>query len=537
MSSDAERLHEQDTREHKERAWVFWAMCAGLTTAFTIAFPPTRALGAAAGWAIAAAFNLSAAAYAVRMALTRGDVSQRETEISTTVPVFSTMIGQWLAGGYRSPIQLVLALFIFGAAGVLHGKARLLHLALCEIACLLPLAYGTVSGPVATTGIVWAVILLVQAGFLYEYGLRLRAQRLALYEAERSASARALTDALTGLGNRRALELELDGAAEKAGRGEPMTIVYLDLDGFKAYNDRFGHGTGDALLQRLGSALRVCVEERGRAFRIGGDEFCAVLDGHIPVGDPLIAAIRAALSEQGSGFKIGPSCGVVAMPEDVTDVRSALRMADERMYSAKRSGRPSPAQEISRVLVRALSEHQAAGLHHDVDLSRLGRGAALRLGLPEDEAEMIGRAAELHDIGKIAIPDPILAKPGPLDAAEWALMRQHTVIGERILASSPSFVKIGELVRSSHERPDGAGYPDRLRGDEIPLGARIVAVCDAYAAMRSDRPYRAARSEAEAMAELTRGSGTQFDGAVVEALAQELAAERSRALHAVPAAA
>ena len=134
-------------------------------------------------------------------------------------------------------------------------------------------------------------------------------------------------------------------------------------------------------------------------------------------------------------------------------------------------------------------------------------------------------AAELHDVGKVAIPDAIINKPGPLDDDEWAFMRRHTLIGERIVAAAPALGAVAQLVRASHEHWDGAGYPDATAGEDIPLGARIVAVCDAYDAIVSDRPYRRGRSAAEAMAELHRCAGTQFDPAVVDAFAAVLAAQ------------
>ena len=152
----------------------------------------------------------------------------------------------------------------------------------------------------------------------------------------------------------------------------------------------------------------------------------------------------------------------------------------------------------------------------------LAEDVARTLLLPPHTVEQIGHAALLHDVGKIAIPDAILSKPGPLDEHEWAFVRRHTIIGERILAGAPALSEAAALVRSSHEHYDGKGYPDGLAGEEIPIGARVVTVCDAFDAMTSDRAYRGARSPAEALAELQRCAGTQFDPAVVSALARVL---------------
>ncbi len=203
---------------------------------------------------------------------------------------------------------------------------------------------------------------------------------------------------------------------------------------------------------------------------------------------------------------------VAHKPED------ALRIADQRMYERKGSGRRSAGDQSKTVLVRALSERRPDLTAHSADVSRLAELVAQRLGLADEQIDPIRQAAELHDIGKVGIPDAILSKPGALDAGEWAFMRRHTIIGERIVAGAPALAQAARLVRASHERWDGGGYPDQLSGAEIPLGSRIVAVCDAFDAMQSERPYKAGRSTSSALAELRRCAGTQFDAAVVEAL-------------------
>jgi len=165
---------------------------------------------------------------------------------------------------------------------------------------------------------------------------------------------------------------------------------------------------------------------------------------------------------------------------------------------------------------------------HLQGVARLAVGVGRRLGLDDEALEQLRLAAELHDIGKVAIPDAIIGKPGALDEDEWTFIRRHTVIGERIVAAAPSLGAVAGLVRASHERWDGGGYPDGLAGEAIPVGARIVAVCDAYDAMRADRPYARARTAADAAAELRRCAGTQFDPAVVEAFVAELDAQALR---------
>ncbi|MEJ7786768.1 MAG: HD-GYP domain-containing protein, partial [Solirubrobacteraceae bacterium] len=202
----------------------------------------------------------------------------------------------------------------------------------------------------------------------------------------------------------------------------------------------------------------------------------------------------------------------------------ALQLADQRLYSQK-SGRQrsAAAQQTRDALLQALQERAPELRHHLDGVAGLARGVGRRLRLEADELDALVRAAELHDVGKVAVPDQILNKPGPLDETEWDFVRQHTVVGERILSAAPALVPVAKIVRSSHERWDGTGYPDRLAGDAIPLGARIVAVCDSYHAMTSDRPYGRAMTPSAALAELRRCEGIQFDAAVVAAFCEEVA--------------
>ena len=218
------------------------------------------------------------------------------------------------------------------------------------------------------------------------------------------------------------------------------------------------------------------------------------------------------------------SCGAVELPRETSVASEALRLADARMYVQKRGGRPSAEAQSVDLLLRLLSERDPELSHHVTGVAELASAIAEQLDVPAHEREDIRMAAALHDVGKLAIPDSILGKPGPLDPDEWAFMCRHTLIGERILQATPGLAAVAALVRASHERPDGSGYPDRLIGDEIPFGARIVSVCDAYDAMISDRPYRRGMPSSAALAELRRGAGSQFDAAVVQAFVAVLEA-------------
>ena len=327
------------------------------------------------------------------------------------------------------------------------------------------------------------------------------------------------TDSLTSLPNRRSLVEMLDRAAR-----EPREVIFaiLDLDGFKAYNDSFGHSAGDALLRRLGQNLATAVAPRGMGFRLCGDEFCVLVPGGDEQVDEVVATARAGLGESGEGFEITASFGAVVVPTEAGDASEALRVADTRMRTAKRRHPASPHRQTHDVLVRIMREREPWLGDHLRGVAQLAAAIGKAAKLEADQLDTLVRAAELHDIGKIAIPDRILHKPGVLDGAEWELMRRHPAIGQRILAAAPAMVPVAALVRSSHERWDGAGYPDELEGEEIPRGSRIIFVCDAFEAMIETRSYREARSPEKALAELRRCAGTQFDAEVVELFAEQV---------------
>jgi two-component system, cell cycle response regulator len=332
----------------------------------------------------------------------------------------------------------------------------------------------------------------------------------------RDTEAEALTDGLTGLPNRRRLMRDLEQTMVAGARGTTSTFAFFDLDGFKSYNDTFGHAAGDMLLARLAGRLDATATSYGQAYRLGGDEFCVLLRGRIADDRPLLEDCRQALSEQGEGFRVGASCGAVTIPDEAPDATSALQLADQRMYAAKDESRASNRRQMRDMLLQVLREREPELHLHLRGVAELATAVGRRLQLSAEQLDELARAAELHDVGKIAIPDEILHKPGPLDASEWALMRQHTIIGDRILAAAPSMRPVAALVRATHERWDGAGYPDGLAGEQIPLGARIVAVCDAFNAMTSPRPYQRERGGTAALAELRRCAGSQFDPVVVD---------------------
>ena len=328
----------------------------------------------------------------------------------------------------------------------------------------------------------------------------------------------AMTDPLTGLGNRRRLTTDLHAVFEEhSDVARPSLLLLFDLDGFKAYNDTFGHLAGDDLLARLGERLRRAVDGVGRAYRLGGDEFCAHLDlaGREP--HEVISSAAAALTETGPELTIYASLGVVLLPQEANDTSRALQLADERMYANKRGRSTGAGGQASEVLVRTMRVKQPDLDQHSDQVAELAARVARRLAVRGDGLDEVFRAAQLHDIGKVGIPDAVLNKRGGLTDDEWEFVRNHTILGETILQGAPALRPIARVVRASHERWDGSGYPDRLRGEEIPLGARIVSVCDAYEAMTSERSYCPAISHQRACQELRRCAGGQFDPAVVQA--------------------
>ena len=236
----------------------------------------------------------------------------------------------------------------------------------------------------------------------------------------------------------------------------------------------------------------------------------------------MVAAVGDALTEDGDEFTVGASCGVVLLPHEADNPDRALQLADERMY-ARKHGRSGGARAQARdVLVHTMQVKQPHLDEHSTHVAQLAVRVARRLGLHGEDLDEIGRAAELHDVGKVGIPDAILNKPGPLNADEWDFIHQHTILGERILSAAPALRPVARIVRATHERWDGRGYPDGLRGEQVPLGARVVAVCDAYQAMIADRAYRTALGRRIAFRELRAGAGTQFDPAVVDAFLAEI---------------
>jgi diguanylate cyclase (GGDEF)-like protein/putative nucleotidyltransferase with HDIG domain len=350
----------------------------------------------------------------------------------------------------------------------------------------------------------------------------------------------ALTDPLTGLGNHRhfheRLQRELAHADENGGL---VSLCFLDVDNFKRINDQHGHPAGDRVLSQVASRLR----QGGEAFRLGGDEFAVLLPGvedrdALAVAQSIVARIGGA--ELGAAGAITVSAGVATYPQHGRERDSLIRLADGALYWAKEHGknqvrlaRPdvtelsefrkvaSGADRVARFraaasLARAVDSRDAYTGSHSERVSALAEKIAEQLGLTAEEIELTRLAGSLHDLGKLAIPEEILRKPSGLTDAERIVLERHPQIGYRMLESL-GVDPIADWVLHHHERWDGTGYPDGLAGDEIPLGARIIFVADAFDAMTSNRLYRDPVPIRQALREVERCSGSQFDPQVVSA--------------------
>jgi diguanylate cyclase (GGDEF)-like protein len=384
----------------------------------------------------------------------------------------------------------------------LEGSRMLAVPAVFGLMSLAILVYGQFE-PLNTPAVMLAATSMVAVIARMAFTFR---EKLVLLSASRIE---ARTDPLTGIGNRRKL---IDDLSAKLSAQTPAVLILLDLDGFKGYNDSFGHPAGDALLARLAKKLAVAVAGEGDVYRIGGDEFCVLGAVDPDRRDAFAAAAAEALQEHGEGFRITSAQGSVSLPQEAEDVAEALRLVDGRMYDEKDGRRASAGRQSRDVLLRALYERDERLQGRLADIVELVRSVGQQLRLSADEVGDLALAAELHEVGKLAIPDSILSKREPLTDEESRFLHRHPLIGERILSSAPALAKVSRIVRSIHERFDGTGYPDGLAGQEIPFRSRIIGTCAAFIGLTTTS------TPDEAIATLRRGAGTRFDPEVLDAL-------------------
>lgn len=387
--------------------------------------------------------------------------------------------------------------------------------------------------------------------------------------AHSAIQTQALTDIVTGLPNHRAISQSLEQELERARRfGRPLSLIFFDGDRFKRVNDTYGHVVGDVVLRQLGERTSGVLRAGDTVGRFGGEEFVVLLPETSSAEACLIAErIRSAVttlplatSEVEGGIHTTISLGLAAYPTDAHSVNALLEKGDQAMYCAKKLGRNqvrtvAEAEQMGRnsaftaflqqdaelrdevgdagdLLLREQRIHQLGPIYslmrlvelrdtgmnaHSHAVSDLASMIAQEMDLDQEQVLTAATAALLHDVGKVAIPDSLLKKEGHLSPTEHTLIQQHPDFGAQIVESSPFLMDLAPAIRHHHEHWDGQGYPYHLRGDEIPLMARIIAVAEAYDAIITNRLYQAARPPAEALAELQRCAGTQFDTAVVHA--------------------
>jgi diguanylate cyclase (GGDEF)-like protein/putative nucleotidyltransferase with HDIG domain len=377
---------------------------------------------------------------------------------------------------------------------------------------------------------------------------RLR-RRVAELESELTRSSG--LDELTGVLSARAFRGRMVDEVSRARRAQrPLTLAVLTLDDLAAVEASHGFSAADQLLVRVAQVLRQSLRQHDLVGRTGNHEFTALLPETAPEqAEPALSRILASLEGIGTGTMSATHASVgVSAWESGTSAEGLLSVGRAAAAQAHREGggqiviagaaaqgkgngpaeaqADSPQRDAIEALVVTLTERDGYTGEHSEAVVEMSAGVARNLGLRDTEVEWVRSAALLHDIGKVAIPDEILHKPGPLTDEEWVLMKQHPVIGERILRVLPGMGPVARIVRHEHERWDGQGYPDGLAGEDIPIGSRIIIAADTYHAITSDRPYRAARSHEEAVQELTRCAGSQFDPAVTGALIGYLYGQR-----------
>lgn len=357
-------------------------------------------------------------------------------------------------------------------------------------------------------------------------------------------------DSLSGLYNRRRSLEQLEMEVERARRYQgTFSLLIADVDNFKLFNDTYGHPVGDEIIKRVAGLLKSRSRTSDFVGRFGGDEFILILPETYRAGARILADhLRTALNSMsytasdGASIPLRMSFGAASFPEDGRDAASLIAIADANLYESKRWGgdtitlRPEPIagqtvdpQAFSTLdaLVSAVDNKDHYTRRHSAQVAEHARAMAKLLGFDSHQEEMLYVAALLHDVGKIGVPDRILRKPGALTPEESEFMDHHSLLGSMMISQHlPDLVEVREAVLSHHERWDGKGYPRGLRGPDIPLLGRILAVADAYSAMVTDRPYRAALARDEALSELVRGSGIQFDPDIIRVFVQQASAQK-----------
>ena len=377
---------------------------------------------------------------------------------------------------------------------------------------------------------------MLRRGHKHELRRALATARTRVADLEAELAVRARRDACTGLLTLDAFREEAAAKLTRSARdARPVALAVVDIDGFRALNAMHGAAAGDAALEAVATRLTRLVRGGDVLARTGADEIAVLmpgtgLDGARACCERLIAlladtdvaaagtvSVSAGVAAAAGGATVDALLAEAAQGVDIARAEGGAR-AVARDGDDDGHGRLPRHADVIDALSTALAERDRYTGDHSACVVDLTRDVARALGLSEAEVERIAAAALVHDVGKVGIPDRILHKPEPLDDDDWEVMRDHPVIGERILRTIPGMGAVARIVRHEHERFDGGGYPDGLAGEQIPIGSRVILACDAYHAMTSDRPYRRAMDHSDAVAELARSAGTQLDPDVVAAL-------------------
>ncbi len=328
-----------------------------------------------------------------------------------------------------------------------------------------------------------------------------------------------LHDQLTGLYNRIYFENELKRL--EGGREYPVMIISADLDGLKLINNTLGQKEGDRVLKICAELLGSLLRKGDILARVGGDEFVALIPRAIDIeGDRLVSAVRDKVEDynqhNNNNFPINISLGYAVSYDQTQSLEETLKHANNNMLLDKQNRSESTCNQVVNALLAALSERDYIANGHADRLQELCLKVGKRVGLDKQRLTALSLFAQVHDLGKVGIPDSILFKNGSLTDEEWKIMRQHPEKGYRIAQASPDLAHIADLILRHHEKWNGKGYPLGLKEEEIPLECRILSIVDAYDAMTNDRPYRKAKTREEAVAELKACAGAQFDPKLVK---------------------
>ena len=318
-------------------------------------------------------------------------------------------------------------------------------------------------------------------------------------------------DELTGLGNRRYLEAKLNQFNQEAYL--PLAVIIGDANGLKLVNDAFGHFIGDKLLIKIAEEIKSACRSDDHIFRYGGDEFIVLLPNTSETeAEKISKRIHQACSEiQIGSVKFSMSLGWAVKKNPDDNLMEIIMVAENFMYKRKECDRSFLKEDIIQKIMDSLELNVESEKLHSEHVSDMCERLAGELNLETEDREKCKKAGKYHDIGKSIIDKAILDKSEPLSAEEWHLIKQHSENGYRLLSIDPNYRDIAEYVLQHHERWDGKGYPKGLKGEEIQYISRIIAICDSYDAMTSNRPYRRALSDEEAIKEIIDRSGSQFD--------------------------